>query len=146
MNKDQKIQAIREACILANEDILKLEFGCEIKSPTSRRIKKRFFTGSSDEQQENYYIDIDQVGSNDEQFLCEQMEDDLDDIIIGRPIRLADVLLAIGQGASYYGPYDGELAMTTSQPERKATWNLLKDSLEDQEEPTINFIHELLQK
>lgn len=62
------------------------------------------------------------------------MDDMKEDVeILGRPIRLADVLLT---GADGFGAKN-VLDLTIY-------WNLRKDSLEDQSEETIDFIYQLL--
>ena len=53
-----------------------------------------------------------------------------------RPIRLADVLLAIGEIRPDFLLAVGHLA----------SWNLRKDNLEEQSEETINFLASLLEK
>ena len=53
---------------------------------------------------------------------------------IGRPIRLADVLLAIGEVRP-------DFLLAVGHP---ANWNLKDDNLENQSEETIGFIHNLI--
>ena len=120
-----------------------MEFGCEIGIPPredmvgtipniNTRIVKKI--------DENLYaLEIDAVVD------ISKME------IIGRPIRLSDVLLAIEKAdlpmsietdlepeglAIYYRMGDGEIIAVH--------WNLEKDSLEEQKEECIEFLHNLL--
>lgn len=96
-------------------------------------------------------MDIDQIGSEDEQFLVEQMEDDNEDITIGRPITLADVLVAIGNKQYEYGEIDfnmktvstGQEILIMSNFEKTVTWDLSKD-FDHQSEAVWEFLHGLL--
>lgn len=67
----------------------------------------------------------------------------------GRPIRLADVLLAIGRREDrIHLSCDGWFCLLdayTSNFMRRFNWYLHKDSLEDQSEETIDFIYSLLE-
>ena len=140
MSKQEQIKTIREACIKANPEIVKLKFGCLIT----------FKTPFSDT---GVYQVLEQT---DESISCVTIENgeyrmshfNKDNIpkydfeIIGRPIRLSDVLLAIPRSIrerlkiehSAFGIY----------VKGHELWNLLKDNLEDQSDETISFIHSLL--
>ena len=71
--------------------------------------------------------------------------------IIGRDIRLADILLAMGETDYIFAvnkkselwamTYDGN-----GYGKSQSFWNLLKDNLADQSEECINFIHGVLIK
>lgn len=50
MNISEKKEAVRQVIVSHVPDIMKLQFGCEVKSPVTRAIKKRYFTGSNSEQ------------------------------------------------------------------------------------------------
>ena len=65
---------------------------------------------------------------------------------VGRPIRLADVLLAIGMRPRLQvGINEGLGVMTTGDGTMlRATWNLRTDDLTKQSPKTIAFIHSLL--
>lgn len=68
-------------------------------------------------------------------------------VAVVRPIRLADVLLAIGKKTThdfgYYCCDNGVIAQTGSGA--KANWNLRKDDLTEQSDECIIFLADLLQ-
>lgn len=81
--------------------------------------------------------------------------------ILGRPIRLADVLIAIAVAEARdkmhwfeinaHGEMEWKESRFSSrwnEPQdrrvAKCSWNLHKDSLDDQSEETINFLHDIL--
>lgn len=152
MNKDQKIQAIREACIAVNPEIVELKFGCEV----SFINMIWFFAGYGREDKGLTYMLTDGIVKNGKQSYTTASSSDKDFKILGRPIRLSDVLLAIGKKSGYYsidstGRFQvwkdvGLRWCKTADKKFAIAWNPLRDSLEDQEESTINFIHELIQK
>lgn len=67
--------------------------------------------------------------------------------LIGRPIRLADVLLAV-EKQKRKGLVSPQLMRTSEMWEIKRTidfWNLRDDNLDHQPEATVAFLAELLQ-
>lgn len=92
------LEIVTEACVKANPDIMKLEFGCEVKiiepkglfrywsakiiTPCMGAGRWYCLTSSNDEHKDSLI-----KGFN--------LEDKKNSIILGRPIRLADVLRAI---------------------------------------------------
>lgn len=146
--KENKIEAIRRACIEANESILALEFGCEVKRYNS------IFTWihiscMSDGLNLCTYL-------NRETNVIHSVRETLEGVekfeIIGRPIRLADVLVAIGDLSNEAVVLDTKGRITdiktaTSNGFHGAvSWNLLLDDLTLQSEETITFIHSLLKE
>jgi len=131
-----KLKQIREACIKANPEIVELKFGCEVKIPTRKfydwvfieelqRTKDRFkFTALKGEGRSNAFSEI-----NKDEFE-----------IIGRPIRLTDVLLAMDNRKFY------RFAKTMDEANELAWdyWNLKDDNLNNQSPETLDFIHNLL--
>jgi hypothetical protein len=131
MTKDRQIAFIREKCIEANPDIenpeLRKGFLCLVSD-------KRTSTG------ERYITSYD-VAIHD---------DSLEPLQAFRPIRLADVLLAIpnqyGQKLST-GYISGDrinVSLEADTLDVVAYWNLRKDDLTEQSDECINFLYELL--
>jgi hypothetical protein len=122
MNKN--LHFIREKCIAANPEIVELKFGCEFENV---KTGARFIIPTNGYPNDNHKI-------------------------LGRPIRLADVLLAIenANGNIELATYGEPLHIGHyEKPERegyysKAYWNLRADDLEKQSEETISFLYELL--
>lgn len=152
----EQIEDIRKACIAANADITKLQFGCRL-----------LVKGRGDYRNTMLFIDHSVAGN----LICtpcvkgagtttvkpENAE------IIGRDIRLADVLLAIrehrfvkAQSIVRNEKIEAELEAWLSTKEGTSWhplywekgvlshWNLRSDRLQDQSEKTIAFIHSLL--
>lgn len=148
MTREQKIEEIRNACIKANPSILDLVFGCELKAKNLLNYR-RFYAGRNEEEGERYYAEIDQVGCEDKQWYSDGVLPEKQ--IIGREIRLADCLYAIWKAnpanrTNFIVESSGTMIHRTAgtNPKIAAEWNLLKDSLSDQSEKTIDFIHNLL--
>lgn len=128
------LQTIRQACIKANPSILDLVFGCKVrlKDGSCETITKWA-------QHDRFPVFL--VLGNGIEYIESEIEE-----ILGRSIRLTDVLLAI---KAYKIKLDFD---TRSQPflfitdwkEKTVIWNLLKDNLEDQSEETLEFISNLL--
>lgn len=125
----EKISAIREACCAANPEIKELKFGCEgiedgkkfvNLGDGSWQMKDKEFWGFSSVSPEK---------------------------ILGRPIRLTDVLLAIdakGDPRGNYVKVNGRLGGAWGEYIKEISWNLRKDSIDDQDEVTISFLYEVL--
>ena len=167
MNHETTIKRIKELV----PDVMKLEFGCELKlihtshkvrnakvlahmGGGSFRVQERIDTSKNEEEYEKNYGHCDIAYYEPNSFE-----------IIGKPITLSVVLLALGKakidvGASVSFRNDGELAHifpkgASLKPEpiknthisvdtRRALWNLKKDNFNDQSEETKTFIGELL--
>lgn len=152
MTKQEQIKFIREKCIEANPDIKKLEFGCHIDNVLWYKTEKDKEEGTVDWKETG--MDSKQgviVKDLRSEFLPmwvdygEQLEFQIqhDDIvsfeIIGRDIRLADVLLVADNAGK--GKLDAVRNNILSVYDK---WNLLKDNLNDQSDETIEFIYNLL--
>lgn len=137
MNRDPQIKFIREKCIEANGEIVELKKGCVIKD---------FF---------KFYGTIINVEKYHEESNCYDVAFKTPELhidrspakdhweIIGRPIRLADVLLVL-----FESPASKLLKIKTIQQLYQSIglhWVLTKDNLEDQSDETIAFIFNLLQ-
>ena len=142
MDIQEKIKYIRERCIEANPEIVELKFGCRIKITEINYTDTVVAHLQSERELKTYYS-------------YRVLVDDIEKII-GRPIRLADVLLAIEkrQGeAEYIVTADGHFLQNLSVSEvgfytyeaTKFYWNLKDNNLENQSEECKNFIYELLE-
>jgi hypothetical protein len=131
MTKDDQINFIREKCIEANRDIVELKVGCEVDRGADIEKIKEYVVG--------YFgttialvRDHKALGT----FLPFEVSKDLASswTILGRPIRLADVLLAFC-----------EIDKESDYIEIVRTWNLRADDLREQSEEKIKFLYNLLQ-
>lgn len=139
-----KIETIREACIKANPDIVYLKRGCEL-------ILKEEHKGGSkhtvlvDEKNGVMWADAGMV-------IIQIWGDDIKEII-GRPIRLADVLHGIqtkiakqwldtSNPLETLGKWQPHLEKTGLEIIKK--WRLLEDDLTQQSDETIDFLYNLL--
>lgn len=144
MTNQEKLDFIREKCIEANPSITELKFGCEIKQGTI------ISSAYSPEWKCKCYVVLLDWGSNNQRLvpMGEAME------IIGRPIRLADVLLAFGyvnsqeaEGVDFWvdsaGIVNG-LVGDFHNGEGQIYWNLKDDNLSHQFPETIDFLYQFL--
>lgn len=169
MTHQEKIDFIRKACIAANPDILKLEFGCEIKFWEEISIIMHYEKGGSSFDGENteYYSGKLYTYTNEGELRTHGDDGDFEMPrmseleIIGRPIRLADVLLAVEKNNPPDSKYSaiefwfseekenfGKLSFwhhTQEHPEDIIWWDLSKE-FPDQDEPTLDFIISSLSK
>lgn len=145
-----KLQAIREAVIKAVPEILELKFGCEIFREGAQ--KKEFICGMFSDKVA--LVRVDELGTW-MPFEIPMPPASQEWIVIGRPIRLADVMIAWAKRradlvASPSFQKEG-LCCLVPAPGCECPiapgytyWNLRKDSLEDQSEETIEFLYKLL--
>lgn len=149
MTIEQKREVIRKACIAANPEIVELKFGCAIlwgKTPLCGLILNKTYAG-------NYLIRIE--GTRTTTTVKERQITK----IIGRPIRLADVVLAAKEKRkqllstkSIDIPEEVEDWMELLEAEGVENeleylwyhWKFTQDNLASQEEPTVNFLYEIL--
>jgi hypothetical protein len=161
MNREQQLTLIREKCIEANAEILALNFGCELERPGSTRhyrvIEEMGWGGNKDQ----IWINSVPFGAmpfprpDEEAIERREITDNNGEQwkIIGRPIRLADVLLTIGQvniainingmGAfCKYHIWHGEIELWSLN--NGLPWNLRADDLNEQSDECIAFLADLL--
>lgn len=152
----EQLAAIRQKCIEANPEIVELKFGCALLRPSSGRPYKVIEDMTWGANTKEVWINSVPFGSmslplrvNKEEAL-RGIPDDNGEVwrIIGRPIRLADVLLAMGMRrpmrGMIYCTSDGVLIDFENRKESGAVWNLRADDLDQQSDETISFIHSLL--
>lgn len=156
--RQQNIEKIRQACVKANEDILRLRFGVKI-------IWKAIYDNKEKEAIVNKIYSRTTKYVTGTEFVGECILDDDDSTtafckenvvkVLGRPIRFLDILLAIGKTKNYIAiddmgqilqqayredgaNYMGEMVGTTR------FWVLNRDDLNDQTDETVEFIANFL--
>jgi len=138
MNKDtkqNKTQKIREKVIEANPEIVELKFGCRIEG------------GGVVMDNGWVYWDTPEGNTCVDNF-------DFEGEIIGRPIRLADILMAIqGSGKGFWSVSDGGAFVFNGEEDpniidvQEISWNLKENTLEwhaKNRPETIDFLYKLL--
>ena len=135
---NDKIKIIREACIKANPEIVELKFGCEVKKDgevyTVTIVKD---TGTFKNTLEDYLLCVSKSGQ------AAALEKWVRIEIIGRPIRLPDILLVIPEkfGWAVMGK---KYCFFSENGTPICDWNLKDDNLEHQSPETIKFINDIL--
>lgn len=141
MTPQQQLAFIKSKCIEAVPSILDLKFGCEVKKGY------RMFQNST-----GYVCGVDRsdiyvrygVPSVEEDTALFQRWDIKPEEIIGRPIQLSDVLLAIKEIIPKMKPY-GFKTYKDDMIHVMLNWNLLLP-LDGQSEQVWTFLYELLSK
>lgn len=133
LTHQQKIEAIRRACVKANPKIVELKFGCLI-SGYGHHLSEIVTVG---EKYCSFLHSPDLVAQDRTKTIKQDYE------IIGRPIRLADVLLVF-RGRSLKGCDPNETYPSRNEISILQRWNIRNDDLSKQSEDTVDFIHELL--
>lgn len=138
---------IREAC----PETMDLKFGCQLKIQDGSKYRYcRYFTGSNREDGELFFVDIDQVGSEDGYSYVEDFEENVDkEAILGSPLGLEHVLRAIEKSkhSGHGGPH---LAVATCGTFVSQTnWDTgiaydLTKPLSEQSEETIEYLLKIL--
>jgi hypothetical protein len=154
------LEIIRRACIKANPSILELKFGCEVER----------FVGEIDtfvklacwrDKNVAVFYRKSKNGKVDQLFNFEPTDDEIQNWkILGRPIRLSDVLLALQKANKNISIQDYGCFMWFGNPDKndpceiegwneifgdkRITWDLKNDNLESQSEETIKFLANLL--
>lgn len=144
-----QIEKIRKACIKANPGIVELKFGCVIKSHNIHELPPVCDPIVMKTDNGRYVVSSKQYG-----VVGDYAEKDFE--IIGRPIRVADVLVAlkgyghyisigwsIREGYGCWYVYEDETGGFVAKAEQMA-WNLREDDLERQSEECLDFIASLL--
>ncbi|HEY9826378.1 MAG TPA: hypothetical protein V6D19_13095 [Stenomitos sp.] len=137
------LSLVRAKVVEANPEIMELKFGCEVRhflKGTAIILAVQKLIGESDCYDLAYYKLPDPI------FERSPFNPNWD--ILGRPIRLADVLVAI-ENIKNDDVYHNALLSLCEGDEVGNTdklWNLRKDSLDEQSEECILFLKELLVK
>jgi len=147
MNKQEKIEAIRQKCIEANPEIVELKFGCIFEHTWCGEKTINIISSKPEPSMNQILLRVPTIDGNTWDF---EIPFQKEYKILGRPIRLADVLLAIGKKQEIKPRlelWSVQLEMMFTRNERNnAMWNLLKDSLSDQSSECIDFLYELLKQ
>lgn len=136
------LQVIRQKTIEANPEIVELEFGCEVKSKAGwlKIITPKFTFNPHQGTYRAIALLFEEMGHREYAISEEDIYE-----IIGRPIRLADVLLAMqmenvpGFYINRFGKFEAK-----GDYENGAAWNCYKDDLSLQSEECLTFIYNLL--
>lgn len=146
--RKRNLQLVREACIKANPEIVELQQGCFVKDflrGTLEMLAKYEIAGETPVYD---YV----FRGEDEVSVARSPRGNWD--ILGRPIRLADVLLVIGnkysiQGSGHFMWYGGQVDEGIGWNEvwgdgQRRVWNLHRDDLTEQSDETLSFLAGLL--
>lgn len=157
MTQEQLIE-LKEVIIKANPEIKELKFGCRIENVKVYSDITTRMEGYPDgiiikdlRDPDHLYLSVD---SGDQQEYLIRADEKCEFEIIGRDIRLADVLLAMNADKEniwgYYLDLNGKLVEEYEYEfgmELNPTnfqWNLKDDNLDNQSEETKEFLYELL--
>lgn len=137
---EKKIEEIRKACISRNPSILDLEFGCEV---TIKKAGLCIVTNKPILNEASFFARMKLGAEGNTPFAT--YTDDITSII-GRPIRLSDVLLALKYNIFHIQKYPNyaRLSYTTKTHVGGFDWNLAQDDLTKQSPETLNFIFEVI--
>lgn len=131
----KNLQQLKSVIQTANPRIMDFETGCQ----TSRGT----FMGKQFEEEEWYFVKDDDVNGDHDIFFSE----DVDDLkILGRPIRLADILLAISKTGLVSSLLSCMVHKDGTFTCLDFSWNLKDDSLDQQSPETLAFLINLLCK
>ncbi len=159
-----KLQHIREKCIAANPAIVELKFGCQVELRDEDFTRTTYIGGVGKCTKHKKSSTCNEDCNIESALWLAVVEDDPKELyepkewtieksstdlyeILGRPIRLADVLLALGETDWHIGQHGRFFKWSRSLEEmigQPVSWTLRVDDLEKQSEETINFLYELL--
>lgn len=141
MTRHEKFAFIREKCIETNPEIIQLKLGCQIMM-IDGTVGTILFEDSL-----NRLCILSEYGPLFKEIIIgrefvEKM------LVLGRPIRLADVLLTLHKknGANktlLNVECDGQF-VTGLNKTLGPTWNLRKDDLNEQDETLVSFLYDVL--
>lgn len=142
------IDKLKQVVQAANPEIMELKFGCKIKVSIGTLISKY---GRQDNILEctiyaQSHGDFMATSSYDPARIVKQEKIVQ---ILGRPIRLADVLHALTNCAKYPALIDYSVGLVFFHFKYEgdgATWNVLDDNLDNQSDETKQFLIDLLAK
>lgn len=131
MNHQQKLEAVRQACIKANPEIVELKFGCDVEIVIGSvacpaTIVQKNYAG-------NWLV---LIAGQTATYKDKQIYK-----IIGRPIRLADVLLALNWK---WIAITSTGSFMVGSAESSLRWDLLADDLTKQSPEMVDLLYGLL--
>lgn len=145
--REQNLKTVRDACIAANPSIADLVFGCRVRY-ILRSYRYAVITGHTNERNDSISVmdeDSGMPNAISKSWITE---------IIGRPIRLADVLLAIKEKSredawQYAINPHGQFMRDWGENRHEtvnAWWNLADDDLDKVSDECAEFLAGLLGK
>lgn len=154
------LETIRAACIKANPSILDLTFGCELEIESAEYNISHCLIYDINSNPNNKFVPFDIITSSGRYIPTSSMDGHFNNRasgggwkIIGRPIRLADVFLALqGKHGTIGTDYNGyfidcdENCNDVKDCKGSPIWNLLKDDIREQSPETLSFIAEFINK
>lgn len=136
------LEEVRKAVIAAVPNILDLKFGCQFTIQGADRI----IVGAWPE--DGQWLSVHPIDGGPQELTKTML--DYGARVIGRPIRLADVLIAMSdirvseiEISSPCG-HPTAAGIVFKKGKRIALWVLNKDSLDDQSEEVISFLYKIL--
>lgn len=148
MTRTDHIAAIRTACIKANPEITSMKFACEVRVLEDQHFHYYMYRAPFVATVVEYGVEY--LGQRDETWSMYAVKNH--DIIhlaitkyevIGRPIRLADVLLAIEERVNTFMNFDF-IGNWPDAQELVCKWSLRTDDLEQQSDEMVAFVASLL--
>lgn len=143
LTTEQKREAIRAKCIELNPEILELKPGCMVQYGDYKDRQRVVAVTGDDGVWSSMQVSFHRFKDCPAEIITLFPQDEIE--VIGRPVRLADVLLTC-----FSGPVNFK-AFTSLGHEsfiialcNGGTWNLRRDSLDDQSDETIDFLYSLL--
>lgn len=138
----KNLETIRHACIAANDQIMDLGFGCEVKvkytNLNPRKVATKVF--EIGDGKDFVYL-ASNTGMEGEMVYLERYKpsDNFIQEILGRPIRLADVLIAVSKNCK-------ASKKVSDSPEWMVVthWDLFKDDLNNQSKEFVAVLAGLL--
>lgn len=135
MTHQEKLAFIRAKCIEANPEIVELKFGCLVRCMDYVGMEDtRRYAGVIWDRENDCYVQ--KVIDSKEQLFTMDFRHE----IIGRPIRLADIILLLCNGKQEEIEFIEDYHLT----ELLQRWNLRKDDLNEQDEAAISFLYDVL--
>lgn len=136
MTTADKLKEIRAACIAANPEIVEFKMGCHVLLENGLQLE---CIGGIDTHTDQYFIWRTIYSPFATTHWINKRPDEMEFKIIGRPIRLADIVIIFKErGCGSTKEWLKVLGKLID------CWNLQHADLDLQDEPTINFIHSVL--
>jgi hypothetical protein len=143
MTRDQQLEAVRAACIRANPEITELKFGCEVlrRSETTYHVINPLGWGANDRK---CWLNSVPFGDMPIELEKDLVQNGGEFEIVGRAIRLADVLLAIGKDGRVEYAMAAHDGLQIRVGYDAVYWNLRKDDLAEQSDECVAHLAHLL--
>lgn len=157
MNQSQTAE-LKKVIHQAVPEILELKFGCEMLTPTKNIVTLshvEFHPAGTSKFKDSDGEILEKPTKEYNDYICIKKDGGIyhygifgNDKILGRHIRLADVLVAIGKNKkSFMLREDGVISIPNfNYSHSRGQWNLLDDNLDHQSEPTKQFLYDVLVK